>query len=108
MHDKGKRRPATSVPSEDVRLSSQARAALDESGRLIVTRYGQPAGAYLTWDRYALIEPMLDLLEEGVVLSPELLMTKDDIALIADLGTDDEPTPAEDAVMADMLGDRSA
>lgn len=54
----------------------------------------------------SLVEPLLDLIEEGAIVSPEMLMTKEDIALARDLSQDDETTPAEETMIEEMLDER--
>jgi hypothetical protein len=57
----------------------------------------------LSWEKFVLIAPLLDLIEAGTTISPEMLMTSADIELARDLATDREPTEAEDAAIARML-----
>ena len=49
------------------------------------------------------VAPLLELIEAGAVVSPELLMTSDDIKLAQDLATDDESTEAEQAMIEQLL-----
>jgi hypothetical protein len=91
------------IKAEDLRLPAQARDALDDGARVLITRYGKPTSALLSYEAYSLVAPLLELIEEGATLSPEMLMTKDDIALARDLASDDEPTPAEEAMIETLL-----
>src|SRR4051794_7287554 len=96
------------IKAEDLRLPVEARDALEEGARVLITRYGKPTSALLSWEAYNLVAPLLELIEEGAVVSPEMLMTKDDIALAKDLAQDDESTPAEIAVIDDLIARASA
>ncbi len=95
--------PEIAINAEHLRLPSAARDALEHGTRVLITRYGKPTGALLNWQTYNLVVPLLELLEEGVVVSPELLMTNDDIALIADLAADEQTTPAEEELIDALL-----
>jgi hypothetical protein len=94
------------IKAEEIRLSERARQALERGQRVLITRYGRPTGALLNWEKYSLVEPLLDLIEEGAIVSPEILITKEDIALARDLSQDDETTPAEEAMIEEMLVER--
>lgn len=91
------------IKAEDLRLPSDARAALEDGARVLITRYGKPTGALLSYETYTLVAPLLELIEAGAVVSPELLMTTDDIELAQDLATDDESTEAEQALIEQLL-----
>jgi hypothetical protein len=91
------------IRAEDLRLPAEARGALEDGDRVLITRYGKPTSALLSYKAYSLVAPLLELLEEGVVVSPEMLMTKDDIALARDLSSDTETTPAEQAMIETLL-----
>lgn len=94
------------VKAEEIRLSERARQALERGQRVLITRYGHPTGALLNWEKYSLVAPLLDLIEEGAIISPEMLMTRQDIALARDLAQDDETTPAEEAMIEEMLAEQ--
>lgn len=91
------------IKAEDLRLPSEAREALDGGGRVLITRYGKPTSALLNIATYEMMAPLLDLIEEGAVVSPEMLMTKDDIALARDLADDTGTTPAEEQQIEELL-----
>lgn len=91
------------VKAEDLRLPTEARCALQEGRRVLITRYGKPTSALLSYEAYRLVAPLLELIEEGANVSPEMLMTKDDIALARDLAADTETTPAEEAMIETLL-----
>lgn len=95
--------PEIAIKAEDLRLPSEAREALDDGGRVLITRYGKPTSALLSIEAYELVAPLLELIEEGAVVSPEMLMTKDDIALAHDLAHDTETTSAEEQQIEELL-----
>jgi PHD/YefM family antitoxin component YafN of YafNO toxin-antitoxin module len=94
------------LPATDVRLSASAAEALADERPVVVTRYGKRSHVVLTSDQFALVEPLLEFLEEGRTLPAELMMTNDDLALQKMLAEDREPSPGElalvDAVIADL------
>ncbi len=63
---------------------------------MAVTRYGQPIHVVLSQEQFALVAPLLELLEQGVAVAAELLMTEEDLALTRELAEDREPTEAEE------------
>jgi hypothetical protein len=93
------------IKAEDLRLPAEARDALEGGACVLITRYGKPTSALLKFETYALVAPLLELIEAGVVVSPEMLMTKDDIALARDLADDTETTSAEEAMIEALLAE---
>jgi PHD/YefM family antitoxin component YafN of YafNO toxin-antitoxin module len=91
------------VPASDVRLSKRATTALADRKPVTVTRYGRRAHVVLSADQFALVEPLLELLDEGVSVPAEILMTKDDLELERLLAEDREPTPGEEALIEELL-----
>jgi hypothetical protein len=91
------------IGAQDMRLPERANEVLDEGGRVQVKRYGRPSRVVLSWDKFALVAPLLDLIEEGAVMSPEMLMSTTDIELARDLAGDREASEAEDAAIARMV-----
>ena len=91
------------VRSQEVRLPSRAVEALDRQGVVAVTHYGRRRHVVLTDERFSLVAPLLELLEEGVGMPAELLMTTDDIALERTLAEDREPDPAEEQLIDTAL-----
>lgn len=96
------------VAAQDVRLPADAVEALAAHRPVAVTRYGRRQHVLLTNEQFELVAPLLELLEEGVAVSPELLMTVQDIALERDLAEDREPSPAENAQIDALLSDTVA
>lgn len=90
------------IPAQEVRLSPRATSALDEEGVVAVTRYGRRRHIVLTEERFALLEPLLELLTEERIPA-ELLMTKGDIELERALAEDREPTAGEDELIEATL-----
>ena len=93
------------IKAEDLRLPTEAREALEDGACVLITRYGKPTSALLKFETYALVAPLLELIEAGVVVSPEMLMTTDDIALARDLADDTETTSAEAAMIEALLAE---
>jgi len=93
------------IPAQEVRLPQEAVNALAAGKAVSVTRYGRRQHVVLSQEQFELVEPLLELLEEGANVSPELLMTKADIALIADLAEDRQPTEAETAQIEELLAE---
>lgn len=83
----------------------QASAALAEGTPVEVTRYGRPIHVLLSQEQFALVAPLLELMQEGVRVSPELLMSKEDIALARELAEDREPSAAEERQIEALLAD---
>lgn len=94
------------INAEEIRLPERARRALAHGSRVRISRYGHPAAYVLGGEQYALVAPLLDLMEAGVRVSPELLMSGEDIALARDLAEDRDTTPGEDAVIEELLAER--
>lgn len=97
------------VRSQDVRIPTEAVKALNEGTPVAVTRYGSTAHVLLSVEQFRLVEPLLELFASGTTVSPELLMTEQDIELMRDLANDHEPSAAEaeqlDELIAGHLGD---
>lgn len=91
------------VRSQEVRLPARALDALDQHGVVAVTHYGKRRHVVLSDDRFALVAPLLELLEQGASVPSELLMTKEDIALERALAEDREPSAAEEALIESVL-----
>lgn len=94
------------VSSQEVRLPQEAVEALAQGRPVSVTRYGHPQHVVLSRAQYALVAPLLELLQEGANVSPELLMTKDDVELMRQLAEDPEPTEAERLQIEQLLGEQ--
>lgn len=92
------------VPAHEVRLSKRAASALLDGIPVSVTRYGRRSHIVLTIEQFELIEPLLELLDEGVRIPAELLLTEADIELERLLAEDREPSPGERALIAEVLG----
>jgi PHD/YefM family antitoxin component YafN of YafNO toxin-antitoxin module len=93
------------VPAREVRIPPSAAAALDAHKPVAVTRYGRRLHVLLSERQFELVAPLLELLENGVAVSPELLRTGADIALEHDLA-EDRATPAVENAQIDELLDR--
>jgi hypothetical protein len=93
------------VKAQDVRLPSEAVAALTNGHPVAVTRYGRRTVVLIDGEQFTLIEPILELLKQGVTLSPELLMTEEDTALMRDLSRDREPAEAEAAQLEALISE---
>jgi hypothetical protein len=96
------------ITAEEVRLPERAREALERGRRVCISRYGRPAAYVLGGEQYTLVAPLLDLIEEGVVVSHEMLMSAADAALARDLAEDRETSPAEAAAIEELLAERAA
>jgi hypothetical protein len=95
------------VRAQEVRLPARAVEALAAHRPVAVTRYGRRLHVVLTEEQFARVEPLLELLEEGSTVSPELLRTKEDIVLERALAEDREPAEAENAQIASLLAETS-
>ncbi|MGH3110381.1 MAG: hypothetical protein ACRDQT_05625 [Gaiellaceae bacterium] len=93
------------VPAHEVRLSKRAAAALAERRTVVVTRYGRRSHVVVSAERFALVEPLLELLDDGVVVPVELLLTTSDLELERLLAEDREPTPAEQALIDELIAE---
>ena len=93
------------VPSQQVRLPARAIEALAAHRPVAVTRYGRRQHVVLTEEQFSLLEPLLELLQEGAAVSPELFRSREDIELEQALGEDREPTEAENAQIASLLAE---
>lgn len=96
------------VPAQEVRLPAQAIEALAAHVPVAVTRYGRRQHVVLAEEQFRLVAPLLELLEEGVAVSPELLMAREDIELERDLARDREPSDAENAQIEALLAEADA
>jgi hypothetical protein len=92
------------VRSQEIRLPGRAVETLDRQGVVAVTHYGRRRHVVLTDERFSLVAPLLELLDEGAGVPAELLMTAGDIELERTLAQDREPTPAEDQLIETALG----
>ena len=93
------------IPSHEVRLPARAVEVLAAHRPVGVTRYGHRQHVILAEEQFVLIAPLLELLSEGAGVSPELLMTKEDIELLNDLAEEDEAGEAEAAQVAELLAE---
>jgi len=91
------------VPAQEVRLSARISRALAEHRPVAVSRYGKRLAVVLSDEQFDLVAPLLELLEQGAAVSPELLMTVDDLELERALAQDRESTDAENAQIAELL-----
>jgi PHD/YefM family antitoxin component YafN of YafNO toxin-antitoxin module len=91
------------VPSQEVRLPVAAVEALTRGRPVAVTRYGRPVHVVLSQEQFARVAPLLELLNEGAEVSPELLMSSEDIELMHDLAEDREPSKAEEDQIAELV-----
>lgn len=83
------------LPARELRLPVDELDALAADAVAAVTRYGRRRWYLLSDDQFALVAPLLELLlAQGGPVSPELQMTREDLALARDLADDDEPYPA--------------
>lgn len=96
------------IPAHEVRLPAEAVEALAAHRPVAVTRYGRRQHVVLANEQFELVAPLLELLEQGAAVSPELLMTGQDLALERDLAEDREPSAAENAQIDALLADPGA
>ncbi|HVS28762.1 MAG TPA: hypothetical protein VHE14_04370 [Solirubrobacteraceae bacterium] len=96
------------IPSQEVRLPAEAVEALTHGTPVAVTRYGQPVHVVLSQKQFASVAPLLELLNEGANVSPELLMTQEDIVLMRDLAEDREPSEAEEEQIDELVAQLDA
>ncbi len=96
---------AVEIPAQEVRLPEHAIEALARGRPVVITRYGRRQHVLLSEAQFALVEPLLDLLREGVAVSPELLLTEADLELEWELERDDEATDADDAQISALLAE---
>jgi PHD/YefM family antitoxin component YafN of YafNO toxin-antitoxin module len=96
------------IPAQEVRLSSRAVEALAANRPVAVTRYGRRSHVVLSAGQFELVEPLLELLEQGVAVPAEVLMTEDDLELERLLAEDREPSPGEEALIAELQAEASA
>jgi PHD/YefM family antitoxin component YafN of YafNO toxin-antitoxin module len=92
------------VPAREVRIPPAAAAALDEHKPVAVTRYGRRLHVLLAASQFALVAPLLELLEDGAAVSPELLRTGADVALEHDLAEDRSTPAVENEQIGELLG----
>ena len=62
-----------------------------------------PAASGRRHERFDQVAPLLELLQEGALVSPELLKTEEELELEHALAHDRLPTAAEDAQIAELL-----
>jgi hypothetical protein len=93
------------LPATAVRLSGSATKALADECPVVVTRYGRRAHVVLSADQFALVEPLLELLEEGRAVPAELLMTNDDLELERLLAEDRKPSAGETALVDALIAE---
>jgi hypothetical protein len=93
------------VPAHEVRLSKRAAAALADFQTVAVTRYGRRSHVVVSAERFALVEPLLELLDDGVVVPVEMLLTTADLELERLLAEDRDPTPEEEALIDELLAE---
>ena len=96
------------VPAHEVRLSKRASAALADLQSVAVTRYGRRSHVVVSAERFALVEPLLELLDGGVTVPFELLLTTSDLELEQLLADDREPSPAEQALVEELVAETAA
>lgn len=53
------------IKAEDLRLPADARAALEDGARVLITRYGKLTSALTSYETYALVAPLIELIEAG-------------------------------------------
>ena len=70
---------------------------------MVITRDGKPVHVVLPEEQFELVAPLLDVLKEGVTMSPEMLMTKNDIELMRDLADDRDVAEEEQQQIDDLL-----
>lgn len=95
------------VPAHEVRLSKRAASALAERQTVAVTRYGRRSHVVVSTERFALVEPLLELLDGGTVPF-ELLLTTSDLELERLLAEDREPSQVEQALVDELLTEPAA
>lgn len=95
------------IPAQEVRLSSRAAQALASNRPVAVTRYGRRSHVVLSAYQFELVEPLLELLEDGAVVAAEVLATKDDLEIERLLAEDLEPSPGEEALIDELLAEGS-
>src|SRR5688500_3968856 len=93
------------VPAHEVRLSKRAASALADEQVIVVTRYGRRSHVVVSADRFALVEPLLELLDDGVAVPVELLLTSSDLELERLVAEDREPSPGEQALVGELLAE---
>lgn len=93
------------VKAQDVRIPAEATEALAGGKAVAVTRYGRRTAVLIPDEQFSLIEPVLELLNKGTSVSPELLMTEEDIALMRELAQDREPADAEAAQLEELVSE---
>jgi len=93
------------IPATDVRLSESAAEALADATPVVVTRYGKRSHVILTAEQFALVEPLLELLEGGRTVPAELLMTEADLELMQMLAEDREPSAGEIALIDELIAE---
>ncbi len=88
------------VSSQEVRFPAAAVQALERHDVVAVTHYGRRRHVVLSEDQFALIAPLLELLEEDARVPSELFMSNDDMRLERELAEDRASTEGENALIA--------
>jgi len=91
------------VAAQEVRLSAKIAEALAERRPVAVNRYGKRLAVLLSEEQFDQVAPLLELLQEGAAVSPELLKTEDDLELERALAQDRLPADAEQEQIAELL-----
>jgi hypothetical protein len=91
------------VQAQEVRLSAKIADALAERRPVAVNRYGQRLAVLLSGEQFELVAPLLALLQDGALVSPELLKTDEDFELERALAQDRDPTAAEEDQIDELL-----
>lgn len=91
------------IPAKEVRLPQEAAHALAQGRGVVITRYGKPVHVVLPEEQFESVAPLLEALNEGMAMSPEMLMTKDDIELMRDLADDRDVAEEEQQQISDLL-----
>jgi hypothetical protein len=96
------------IGAQEVRLPERAVEALEQDIPVAVTHYGRRRHVLLSEERFALVAPLLELLEAGASIPSELLLTEGDLELERMLAAAREPDAAEDELVAEALRQTSA
>lgn len=91
------------VAAQEVRLSAKIASALAERRPVAVNRYGRRLAVLLSEEQFDQVAPLLELLQEGAAVSPELLKTEDDLQLERALAEDRLPVDEEEAQIAELV-----
>jgi PHD/YefM family antitoxin component YafN of YafNO toxin-antitoxin module len=91
------------IRSQELRLPARALEALERDVPVVVTHYGRRRHVVLSEERFALVAPLLELLEAGASIPSELLLTEGDLELERALAEDRQPSAAEEEQIDDAL-----